>query len=221
MTNLSGSHDVDAAGLPRGRNSLSTIEAREKQRRRLVKAATSAFANKGFAATTISDIVKHARVSRQVFYEIFESKEDCFLAADELGRQSLLNNVLTDLQRIGVVGDSWIRLPLRAYLQLCIDEPEFSKAWAVEFPNAGIRSLSRRNEFFVELGQLLQQAHQVAKKQNPQDWTVVPSLFYEAAVGGAYEIIYRCISQNRFQDLLALENTLVDFIQTAVGYRPQ
>ncbi|MFA4980836.1 MAG: helix-turn-helix domain-containing protein, partial [Sphingobacterium sp.] len=120
MEKLSGAYDTQAAGLPRGRTSLLTEETREKQRRRLVKAAISVFAEKGFAATTIADIVKTARVSKQAFYEIFENKEDCFLAADDLGRKALYEQVLTDIKAHGNNGDQWIRSSLRAYLQLCI-----------------------------------------------------------------------------------------------------
>ena len=90
MEKLSGAYDTQAAGLPRGRTSLLTEETREKQRRRLVKAAISVFAEKGFAATTIADIVKTARVSKQAFYEIFENKDNYQFSAPSLSDQILL-----------------------------------------------------------------------------------------------------------------------------------
>jgi len=151
---------------------------------------------------------------------MFETKEDCFLAADELGRQALLGHVLTDFQRGSIAGDLWIRLPIRAYLKLCVEEQQFAKAWVVEFPNAGARSLRRRNEFFAELGQWLKIAHERVKKEHPQHWSAVPDLFYDAAVGGVYEVVYRCISQNQFQNLQSLEDSLVSFMQRALGFQP-
>lgn len=222
MEKLSGIYDTQAAGLPRGRtSSLLSSEVREQQRRRLVKAAIHVFAEKGFVATTIADIVKGARVSRQAFYELFDSKEDCFLAADELGRKALFDNVLIDLQahQSPFTDDRWLRSAVRAYLQLCTQQQEFTKAWAIEFPNAGARCLIQRNLFFTELGQRLKTIHGIIKTSQPEQWRDVPDLFYEAAVGGAYEIVFRCISQNRFEELLALEDVLVSFIKCALGYR--
>jgi len=216
---LSGAYDIHAAGLPRGRNSLLTEETRDKQQRRLVKAAISAFAEKGFAATTITDIVKRARVSKQVFYEIFKNKEDCFLVADDLGRKALYEQVLTGIKGKGLHGDHWIRSSVRAYLQLCINEQEFTKAWAIEFPNAGSRCLEQRNLFFAELGKKLKLIHSAIKIKQPDQWLAVPDLFYDAAIGGVYEIIYRYICQNKFNELLGLEDDLVKFIQFSIGYK--
>lgn len=216
---LSGAYDTQAAGLPRGRTSLLTEETREKQRRRLVKAAISAFAEKGFAATTITDIVKRARVSKQAFYEIFENKEDCFLAADDLGRKALFEQVLSKIKLENISADQWIRSSVHAYLQLCNSEQDFTKAWAIEFPNAGSRCLEQRNLFFSELGKRLKSIHNVIKMNYPDQWVSVPDLFYDAAIGGAYEIIYRYICQNKFTELLDLEDDLVKFIQFSIGYK--
>ncbi len=216
---LSGAYDTQAAGLPRGRTSLLTEETREKQQRRLVKAAISAFAEKGFTATTITDIVKRARVSKQVFYEIFENKEDCFLAADALGRKALFEQVLSDIKLESNDADQWIRSSVRAYLHLCNSEQDFTKAWAIEFPNAGNRCREQRNLFFAELGKRLKSIHSVIKKTQPDQWVAVPDLFYDAAIGGAYEIIFRYICQNKFTELLDLEDDLVNFIQFSIGYK--
>nr|WP_275890474.1 TetR/AcrR family transcriptional regulator [Acinetobacter seifertii] len=216
---LSGAYDTQAAGLPRGRTSLLTEETREKQQRRLVKAAISAFAEKGFTATTITDIVKRARVSKQVFYEIFENKEDCFLAADDLGRKALFEQVLSDIKLESNDADQWIRSSVRAYLHLCNSEQDFTKAWAIEFPNAGNRCREQRNLFFAELGKRLKSIHTVIKKTQPDQWVAVPDLFYDAAIGGAYEIIFRYICQNKFTELLDLEDDLVNFIQFSIGHK--
>jgi AcrR family transcriptional regulator len=220
MGKLSGSHDTDAAGLPRGRSSLSPAETREAQRRRLVRAAISAFAELGYAATTIADIVNRARVSRQVFYELFETKEDCFLAAEALGREALLTGLMPSLGQNLSLGDGWLRAPVRAYLRICAEEKQFARAWTVEFPTAGPRTLARRNAFFIELAGMLRVGHGLVRAQAPETWTVIPDAFYEAAIGGAFELIFRCVSQDRYTELPALEDTIVGFMLTTLGQRP-
>lgn len=219
MAKLSGTYDSNSAGLPRGRSSLSPKETREAQRRRIVRAAITAFAEQGYAATTVSDIVAGARVSRQVYYDLFETKEDCFLAAEELGREALFAG-LADLQSSGrMEGDSWLRAPVRNYLRLCSEETHFARAWTIEFPNAGPRTLARRNALFMELGELLKTGHQLARTQNPAAWPAVPDGFYEAAIGGAFELVFRYISQHRYKEMPDLEETLVAFLLTCIKHQ--
>src|SRR4051812_48601235 len=51
------------------------------QRERILAATERLIAEKGCAGTTIEGIVKEAGVSSVTFYEHFEDKEDCFVAA--------------------------------------------------------------------------------------------------------------------------------------------
>ena len=61
-----------------------------------------ACAIKGYAPTTVADVVGIARVSRQTFYEQFESKEACFLVAQDLGHRLILAQVVGAAR-----GESW------------------------------------------------------------------------------------------------------------------
>jgi AcrR family transcriptional regulator len=56
---------------------------RRDQCDRLLAAARSVFAAKGYANTSIDEIVTKARVSRTSFYRFFSSKEECMLAVFE------------------------------------------------------------------------------------------------------------------------------------------
>jgi AcrR family transcriptional regulator len=53
------------------------------QRRRIVEAMITSCAEKTYAATTISDIVSRARISRTTFYKHFTDKRACFDATVE------------------------------------------------------------------------------------------------------------------------------------------
>ena len=61
---------------------------REDQLRRLLLAAQEVFAEHGYAAASIDEIVSGARVSRTSFYRFFAGKEECMLAVleDAMGR---------------------------------------------------------------------------------------------------------------------------------------
>src|ERR1700704_2680797 len=67
-------------GLPRGPQALPPEQVAADQRERLYEATIQAVNERGFVATTISDLVAGAGVSRRSFYEHFENKEECLLA---------------------------------------------------------------------------------------------------------------------------------------------
>ena len=62
------------------------------QRQRIIDAMIESCAEKTYAATTISDIVAGARISRTTFYKHFDDKRSCFDAA--------LDHCLSELQSI-------------------------------------------------------------------------------------------------------------------------
>ncbi len=76
--------------LPNGRHGLPSEAVERHQRARLIAAMAESCATRGYGATTISDIVAAAAVSRGTFYKFFQSKCECLLAAhDELSERLL------------------------------------------------------------------------------------------------------------------------------------
>lgn len=73
----------DLGPLPGGHHGLSPEQVAESQRERLLAAIAHVVAERGYRASTIAEIVKAASVSSRAFYENFDSKEACFLAAFE------------------------------------------------------------------------------------------------------------------------------------------
>ncbi len=70
--------------LPPGRHGLPREFVSENQRQRLLNGVVEAVAEHGYNATTIGKITEAAKISRRTFYEYFEGKEECFLAAYEM-----------------------------------------------------------------------------------------------------------------------------------------
>lgn len=71
----------DLGPLPGGHHGLSPEQVAESQRERLLAGVAYAVAERGYRATTITEIVRAASVSSAAFYKHFENKEQCFLAA--------------------------------------------------------------------------------------------------------------------------------------------
>lgn len=105
-------------------------------RRRLLDALLESIREKGFRATTVTDVVRHARTSRRTFYEWFDSREECYLA--------LLDASDVDLRdRIGAAvdpGADWavqIRQAATAYVAFVADNPTLTLTSIREFPGLG------------------------------------------------------------------------------------
>lgn len=58
--------------------SSRTVKDPEERRREILEAARKMFAEKGFEATSVSDIVKSLGIAQGTFYWYFDSKEDAY-----------------------------------------------------------------------------------------------------------------------------------------------
>ena len=70
--------------LPRGRHGLPRELVERSQRERLLAAVVHVTVAKGYEATTVADILGEAGVGRESFYELFDDKLDCMLAAHKI-----------------------------------------------------------------------------------------------------------------------------------------
>lgn len=117
--------------LPGGHHGLSREQVAESQRERLLAGLAHAVAANGYQATTINDIAKAASVSSRDFYESFDSKEHCFLAAFDAVVAHLRELVAA---AAGPVGD-WpgqVVVALRTALEFFAEEPDLARLCLVE-----------------------------------------------------------------------------------------
>ena len=73
----------------------------DSQRARLLEAMAQVVSSEGYAATTVSDVVRSAGVSRSTFYELFESKEQCFVEAYRHGIDVLFEEIRCASRSVG------------------------------------------------------------------------------------------------------------------------
>jgi AcrR family transcriptional regulator len=70
--------------LPPGRHGLSPEFVAASQRQRMLTAVIDAVAEMGYMDVKVTDIISRAGISRRTFYEHFDGKEECFLAAYDI-----------------------------------------------------------------------------------------------------------------------------------------
>src|ERR687889_66607 len=79
--------------LPRGRNAAPREVVRESQRGRLLGAMAACVGESGYADVSVADVIARAGVSRKTFYEHFDNKLECFLAAYDAGVDAMLGAI--------------------------------------------------------------------------------------------------------------------------------
>lgn len=132
--------------LPRGRHGLSREAVTESQRRRILQAMIEVVAERGYPDTRVVDVIEVAGVSRKTFYELFTSKEDCFLAAYDLLLGNLLGDTLRGFEsRPGAPWPERVAAGLEALLQHLAEHPDEARFAIVEVLAAGPKALARRD----------------------------------------------------------------------------
>ncbi len=114
-------------------------------RRRLLEGLAASITERGYRASTVADIVRHARTSKRTFYDQFPSKEQCFL---ELLHADV-DNLAKEIREAVDPGADWqaqIRQAVEAYVGHIEARPAITLSWIRELPSldAAARPFQRR-----------------------------------------------------------------------------
>lgn len=208
-------------GLPRGRNRLPALAVRASQRERLLRAVIAAVAESGYAAVTVADIVRRAKVSRAAFYAHFASKDDCLLTATGEGGQMLTGRVLTAARRAGkrASAEDVLRAGCRAFLGFLAAEPAFTRVIYVYMPAVGPTAVERVQAASDRFAEINRQWHERARERHPE-WPTVPGDAYLALAGATAELVRARVRAGRTKDLPELEDTLVSLHLAVLAGQP-
>jgi len=156
-------------------------------RARLLDGFGAAVAERGYAATTIAGIVRHAQVSKRTFYEHFADKEECFLASYEAAAENKLELVRGALEAEG----PWLaRLEsaLLAYIEARAARPELSRTHLLEIQAAGPRALKLRRDVIQRFANVLRRFAEGVSREDPKLHALSPAMAL-AIVGGINELL--------------------------------
>ena len=181
------------------------------QRARILDGMVRAVAAKGYARTTVADVVALAGVSRRTFYEQFDDKEDCFLGAYETGSQIVLDDIAAAVRALSE--PDWrtrLRVALDTYVSVLAAEPGFARALMIDTFGAGPKALERHfhvRELFVDHYRRLRT---LARADDPS-LGPVPDSYLRALVGGIEGLVQDHILGRGAETLPELAPTLYEF----------
>ncbi|WP_338079788.1 TetR/AcrR family transcriptional regulator [Antrihabitans stalactiti] len=196
---------VDEARLPRGPHRLTREEVAGSQRWRIGVAALQTVAENGYHATTVADIVKRAKVSRRTFYELFPSKDACFIAAFEVCVDFVdaqLSSALRSDTRLG-----WrdlVRQSLTSYLRIIAAEPAFASALHIETIAAGPPLVAARSRMLSVFAARMRAVCELAVAAGDVPG-MPPDEVFDFMVGGIDERVRYCLQHSGPEALLDLE----------------
>jgi AcrR family transcriptional regulator len=204
-------------GLPSGYSGLPRELVEASQRQRLLHGVTTTVAEKGYGPVTVGDISARAGVSKKTFYEHFQDKLACFLAAHEIGCRAMLDAVTSasrDALRAGADPIGQLRCANRGYLTFLIEEEPYARTFFLETLAAGPEAIARYRRCREGFVTSLRTWHDHARQRH-SDWPPATPLAFEAAMGAANELALARIATGRTAELAGLEDELLE-IQLAI-----
>ncbi|HEY3960878.1 MAG TPA: TetR family transcriptional regulator [Solirubrobacteraceae bacterium] len=151
---------------------------------RIVAAMAVVVCERGLEDTTVADVVRRARVSRRTFYDLFDDRNDAFLATFEDGVRRAERRVVPVFEAEHGWVDS-VRAGLAALLGFFDEEPQVARLCIVHSLGAGPAVLARRTEILERItGMIDSYARGSAKGSGP------PPMTAESVVGGVLAIVH-------------------------------
>ena len=196
-------------------------DAVRAQRRRVLSGLAASVGERGFAATTIADVVAAAGVSRSTFYAHFEDKEAAFVALYETGAElvlGLIEQMDGEARRRGAGWQERLETVSAAYYRTLAQGGEVTRSLLTEIAGLGGRARTARREVLDRYVELFAGLARDVAASHPELREPSPTLLL-AAVGGMNELLLRAVDDGTLDDLDALVAASTDLV-TAILRAP-
>jgi AcrR family transcriptional regulator len=180
--------------VPLGRHGLAPDVVAAHQRERLFNATVDLIAKRGYRNTSIDQIVKAARVGYVAFYELFDGKEDCFLAAfDRIVTEA--TEALADATAGEQEWPRQIAAGLACLLDLIVANPKRARVALIEVQTAGPAAYSRYEQVVDRAIPKLREGRALSDEAAQLSQTLE-----EAVLGGVIWIVHQQLVRGELDD---------------------
>lgn len=198
-----------------GRQRRSSEDVAAWQRQRMLSAMVAAVAEKGYTAVAVADVVQRARVSRATFYEQFDDKADCFVAAFHWCVDTFVERLRSKNPR-EVPPRQRLHSILETYLGAMAEFPEGARVCLVDVYAVGPTAALHRKQIQLDFMELMQHLHEdFAASGEPVN--ELTTFDFEAVVGAISSIATNKIAMGEAGDLPSLLAPLERFVLTHYG----
>jgi AcrR family transcriptional regulator len=202
----------EAPVVPLGRHGLAPDVVAAHQRERLFNATIDLVAKRGYRDTSVDQIVKSARVGYVAFYELFDGKDDLFLATFE----RIAEETAAALAEAVAGEEEWPRqmaAALGRLLDLVVADPKRARVGLVEVQAAGPVAYARYEEVVDRTVPKLREGRELSKEAARLSETLE-----EAVLGGIIWIVHQRLVKGELDEVEALlEETIQIALSPYVG----
>jgi AcrR family transcriptional regulator len=181
-------------------------EQERRQLRQLLRGMAACLRAQPFAATTIADVVRAARVSKSTFYAHFADKEACYVALYSAAVDNVLKAMREAHTAAGEAGLTWrehLAAVNAAYLSTLAIGGGMTRSMLVEFQTAGPSAQAMRREVFDRYVRFMREVCDTLRHDEGALNPVPPGLAL-AVVGGVDEIVVRAIESEGVEAIAVL-----------------
>lgn len=199
--------------FPAGVRTLPAELVKAVQRERLLVAMIDAVTDTGYSTLTVQNVLTRAGISRPTFYEQFEDKEDCFLAAFDAAAERMRERIEVAVADGGPSWQDQLRSGLAELLRFAADEPKEARTVIVEARASSPAGLRRRDELLDHFATCIDALVR-------EDLDEPPSAVAAAGVvGGIESVLYARLQKGETVELDELLTSLMYFAVLAYAGR--
>jgi len=191
--------------FPAGVRTLPADLVKAIQRERLLAAMIGAVTEIGYNTLTVQNVLTRAGISRPTFYEQFEDKQDCFLAAFDAAAERLGKRLEAAVAETGPGWREQLRGGIEELLRFIAEEPEEARIVIVEARASSPAGLRRRDKLLDRFAECIDGLIR-------EDLGDAPSAIAAAGVvGGIESVLYARLQKGEIEELDGLLPALMYF----------
>jgi AcrR family transcriptional regulator/DNA-binding MarR family transcriptional regulator len=190
---------------------MPRVQVTEIQRGRLLGATADVVDEVGYPGLTVAQVIARAKVSRKTFYDLFEDREDCFLAVFE-----------QTVERAGALAaqayagqSNWrdgVRAGLLALLSFMDEEPALARICVVEALGAGPRVLAARTKVIERLKRVIAEGEPGGPRRARLRRGQPADIAVEGIIGAGFMVIHTRLLERDRPPLVNLRGPLMSLI---------
>jgi AcrR family transcriptional regulator len=181
------------------------------QRERLYGATVAVVANKGYADSSVADLIAVAGVSRTTFYKYFADKQACFLATLEVIVAGVVAVTASRLRGEG----AWEQRAERGvsgFIELLVAQPDAARLCMVEAYAAGPKAVALIEGAVADFTEMMSAVFEEMPAQRG-----MPPEIVAAMIGGIRKILHTRLHRRTEGELVEMVPKLVDL---GLRYQP-
>jgi AcrR family transcriptional regulator len=203
---MASTNNTRSISTPALRDGISRDRVGEIQRVRMLSAAIEAIKENGYAQLTVAQVIARAKVSRKTFYDLFEDREDCFLAVFEATLRRLGARVVEAYEQERSWRDG-VRAGLAELLSFIDEDRELARLCVVDALGGGSRVLEQRARVLGVLHEVIDLGRQAGgPRPDP------PEVTAEGVSGAVLAVLHTRLLERSTEPYIELHGALMSMI---------